>query len=848
MKPRKILLLLVLINLLLFVVSACSKEIVEENIEVYSYDTLDNEDLVVENDDLELHFNPTTTQFFVVNKKTGNKWYSNPQDIEEDVLAQGVAKKDLQATISIRYNTESGSPTVMNNYGSSIENGNYTYDVLENGKGIKVNYTIGNIDKVFYIPLAVPESRWAEFFDLIEKSKQSQILNSYKIYDINKLGKNDNKEQLLEKYPDLENERIFELRSETKPFMKQKIEDFFAEVGYTSEDFEKDAEKYSNETVSKKPVFNISMIYELDGDSLLVSIPMNEIAYRKDYPIIEIKPLAYFGAGGVNNNGFIIVPDGSGGLINFNNKKSSQSSYKSDLYGWDYGMNRKAVIDETRSNFPLFGISNGGESFICVLEDGSSYGFIEADVSGKIHGYNYAAVNYNLVRSEVMDISAKSDRTVRMFQEELPDEVITQRYIFNDKNDYTSMAVKYREYLLEKNPELVKKVDSEVPVAVELIGAVDRTKHVLGIPTRQPDALTTYKEAEAIIGELLDHGITNLSVKYNGWFNDGILHDAPSNVKLISELGSKKDFNNLVNFTNKNNVKLYLESTFQFVYNNSITDGFMAIRDSAKYVNRKLVELYPYHPVWYGEDQDRSMFHLAKPSYYLPNIDAYAKGIKKLGVNNIAFGDIGSILSADYNPKMPVSREEALKLQKAKMAELKNGGYNLMINTGNVYAVPYADFVVDMNLGTRGYNIIDDEVPFLQIALHGLVSYAGRPMNLAEDFETSLLKTVETGAGLYFVFMNADSFALVESNYTNFFSSHFEKWSDTTSELYSSMKDELGHIYNQFIVDHQKLAQGVFMTQYEDGTKVIVNYNESAYNHNGKEVPAKNYIVEGGKQ
>jgi hypothetical protein len=62
------------------------------------------------------------------------------------------------------------------------------------------------------------------------------------------------------------------------------------------------------------------------------------------------------------------------------------------------------------------------------------------------------------------------------------------------------------------------------------------------------------------------------------------------------------------------------------------------------------------------------------------------------------------------------------------------------------------------------------------------------------------------------------------------------------------MKNDFSHLYNQYIVDHQKLAKGVYMTEYEDGTKVIVNYNESAYTHNQTEIAAKNYIVEGGKQ
>ncbi len=846
MKTRKVLLLLMLIGLLLGVVSACSKEVVEEELPIFSYDTISEEEIVVENDKLEFRFDPVTTHFSIVQKSTGHIWYSNPQDTASDTIAAGANKKDLDATISLKYNTKSGSATMMNNFGLSIEKGNYTYEVLENG--IKVNYTIADIDKVYFIPPAVPETRFFEFFGQFDKGTQSRILNNYKVYDPNKVRKDENKEELLATYPEYANEKIYVLRETSNKGQLAWMEEQFASVGYDQEQYDIDVARYDTTSSFNKPQFNISIQYTLEEDGLLVSIPMSEIQYRKEYPIVELRPLAYFGAGGINDEGFIFVPEGSGAIIRFNNGKASQNSYISDMYGWDYAGYREAVIDETRANMPVFGISNVNASFLCILEQGSSYAYLEADVAGSINSYNYAAANYYMVHNELMDISAKSDKTVRMFQEELPDEVITQRYIFIEENDYTSMAEAYRGYLMNKHPELVKKTESDLPVAVELIGAVDRTKHVLGIPTTQPDELTSYKEAKSVIEQLLGFGISNLSIKYNGWFNDGIIHKAPNKVNLVKELGSKKDFQNLVSYTNENGVKLYLESTFQFVYENSMWDNFMRIRDSAKFVNRKIVDLVPYNPIYFGETDYLYDYNLAKPNYYLENMDSYAKEIAEYGVKNIAFRDIGEVLSADYDYKKGVSREKAMSLQVAKLSELEQEGYDMMINSGNMYAVPYADFIVNVNLSTKGYNLLDQEIPFYEIVLHGLVPYAGTPLNLAADYEKALLKTVETGAGLYYTFMAADSFELQDSRYTRYFSADFDEWSEDTRALYQKMKNDFGHLYNQYITGHEQLAKGVYKTEYEDGTQVIVNYNESAYAHNGKEIPAKDYIVEGGKQ
>lgn len=841
MKNRKRLLLLLVFTFLLSVLSACSKEIVEEPIEVYSYESMEEEEIVVENANFEFHFYPESTHFNIVNKSTGQIWYSNPQNTAD----QGGFRDELESTITIRYNTESGSKTLMNNYGYSIKKTNYTYEKLDNG--IKVNYTIGNVNKIHYIPTAVPESRFLEFYDKMSKSAQNQISMSYRTYDINNLRKNDDKDALIAAYPDIVDEPVYVMMDGTPEYLIEMAEEKFAEVGYTPEDYEIDATRYASETTQDIPVFNVSIVYELKDDGLEVSIPLDEIEYKKIYPIVEIRPLPYFGAGSVEDQGFIFVPDGSGAIIDFNNQKESQNSYISDVYGWDYATNRDAIIDETRVNMPLFGISKNGTSFICVLEEGNSYAYLEADVSGGSHAYNYCAANYNLIHSEEMDISAKSDRTVRMFEDGLPDEVLTQRYIFIDNDDYVSMATTYREYLMDKFPELIKKTESDYPVAVEIIGAIDRTKHYFGIPSRQPYELTSYEEAENMIKELKEAGFTDLSVNYKGWFNDGVLHKSPNKVKHISELGNKKDLASLVDYTYDNNVDLYLAATFQFVYNNSAFDNFIGVRDAAKYVNRKLVELSPYSPVYYGETNLYS-YHLVKPSYYLNNIDSYAKEIADFAVKNIAFEDIGMILSSDFNRKSLVSREKAKNLQMEKLSELSSDGYNILIHSGNMYAVPYANMIVDVNLAAKGYNIIDEEIPFYEIVLHGLVSYAGTPINLSPDYERNLLKTVETGAGLYFSFMDADIFDLRDSRYTNYFSSGFSEWKDEATTLYSKMKSDFGHLYNQFITDHKKIATNVYMTEYEDGTQVIVNYGEKAYSRNGTEVPAKDYIVEGGKQ
>jgi len=161
--------------------------------------------------------------------------------------------------------------------------------------------------------------------------------------------------------------------------------------------------------------------------------------------------------------------------------------------------------------------------------------------------------------------------------------------------------------------------------------------------------------------------------------------------------------------------------------------------------------------------------------------------------------------------------------------------------------VAYADFALNMDLSGNGYDLVSRQVPFYQIALHGLVHYAGEPVNMAESYETNLLKSIETGAGLYFVFAEIPPIDLQMTDYTVYSGAQFSLWQDTLCNVYQRMNAELGHTCNLRIVDHQYLTEQVTVTVYEDGTHVYVNYGSENLAVTGGTVRGMDYLVTGGE-
>ena len=798
--------------------------------------------IVMENEKLKFTMDPVTTQFMLEVKDTGAVWYSNPPEAANDPMATSTEKGKIQSTLLMTYSVVTGLEITYDTFNYGVDNG--LYEIEEGEDYIRVNYSIGDVDREYVIPPVIRAVDLEALFDQMVKDDGDFVKRYYKSYNINKLGANDDKEELLASYPILESEPIYVLRDSAQNAILIKLEQIFESAGYTYEDYTADKELSTLETTTDKPVFNVSMIYRLDGGDLVVEIPFSSLEYRDDYPIYKLSPLPYFGAGGTDDEGYLLVPEGGGAVINFNNGKLSQNRYYANMYGWDMGLSREAVVHDTRVYFNAFGIANGDKSFVCILEEGAPYATIVADISGHGNGYNYVNAEYSVSVREQYDVSSIATSNIFQYLEILPDETLTQRYRFVDSNSYVDMAKAYQGYLFDKyEGYLTKNDDASTPVALEIVGAVDKVRQILGVPVSRPLKLTTYNEAEEMIRELQAEGIKNMSVKLSGWCNGGISQKILKNVKTISALGSKKDLQSLSKTAKDLGVDLYLDGVTHYEYDSSILNGFFSFTDAARFITKERAELFIYSHVTYAAREGADSYYLLHADLIQEMIDNLAAAADKYGAN-VAFRDTGMDLSSDFYEKNPVSRQSALYTQAEKLKGINDSGKKVMVNMGNDYAVPYSDMITNMDLSGSGYTLLDAEVPFYQLALHGYVNYTGMPLNICGDTQEELLASAEYGAGLSFTLMKETAFALQKTLYSEYYGSDYAAWHDRMMDIYNRYNAELGHTFNQEMTGHEQLSESLSCTTYQDGTKVYVNYSyQDLTAPDGVVIPARDYKV-----
>ena len=839
--------LALLAALTIFVINPLFKEeehnVAEVNIMYYEGPT---KAMKMENDQISFELDPKTTHFKVTDKASGREWLSNPADASKDAKAVAANKETLSATAMVTYSTSSGT-VEMNNFKYSIEGGNYNVIQQEDGS-IRVDYAIGKIEKIYMIPSAITKERYDAFVGQMKAATKKKLSSNYSLYKPADLDKKKNKDEIIALYPSVVEQELYILKDGTSESNKKKIEGYWAEVNYTQEDYEIDQQLVAGSKDNSGAVFNVSLIYHLDGSDLVVEVPYTDIRYKAEYPLTYVTLLPMFGAAGTADEGFLFIPEGGGALINFNNGKTLQNSYYANVFGWDYAVGRKELINETRNTFPVFGMAKNGGSFLCFMEGATSYGGIQADISGRYNSYNTVSAKYNVIHAEQYNVSAKTAQLVYMFEKEVPQDTVVHRYRFLDSANYVDMANAYGDYLKATYPEMAEAVASEVnPVSVELVGAIDKTVVKFGVPVDSVVATTTFQQAQDIISDLTDRGVRNLNVRMAGWANGGVTQQVFTDVDILRELGGKKSMTALIAKAKELNVPVYFDGVNCFAYDSGILEGFVPFTDAARYANRVQIELLPFDVVQYQTADWLDSYYLVRPEYAKKNADNMLAELKKLGAYGVSFRDVGYLLSADYNPKNTTTREETKALNIQTLKDAKANGQQVMIRMGNDYAVPYANIITDMDLTGTAYSIIDQAVPFYQIALHGMKDYTGDPINLAGDYLQEFLRCVEYGEGLNFTFMAEDAKVLQDTYHSNYFGSTYAAWAEDAAAMIERYQADMDGLNQQRIVSHEKLTAHVAVTGYEDGSKVYVNYGSEDYTVDGVNIPARDYAVKRGQ-
>lgn len=599
--------------------------------------------------------------------------------------------------------------------------------------------------------------------------------------------------------------------------------------------------------------FVVPLEYRLGDDNLEVSIPVCGIQEFNEGYIYRIQMLRYMGATSYEDEGYTVVPNGSGSLIYFNNGKTAAANYSQYIYDIDpLAANYTTIENLQTARLPIYGICKDDSSLLVSVEDGTTTALITAVVSGKDCDYNYAYPSFVLRVADNLRMFGDATQDVYVMEPDAYNSNLRARYTFltEDYSGYAGLANYYRNRLVAEGMLEKNESTGAIPFYYDVISGVKENAHFLGVQYLHTFSMTDFDEAEAISDELALAGVSNQVMNLQGWFNGGYYHDAADRIRVIGKLGGKRALSRLNETVKENGGKLYADVAFQKV--TMADDGFPEGKEASRYYGAGYVATFgQVNPTTLrntsGLGYVENIYSLLSPKYLPRYVEKFAKKSQKLDVDGISLRDLANVLSSDKKRTNPITREEALDIVLGQFETLEATGKNVMTNAANSYAFAYSDDIINAPLSGSSIGITDADIPLYEMILHGYVDYSSQLLNFenADDMDRVVLNLIEAGASPHYVFTWEESSRMKLTALNRYYTTTFANWRDEAVATYNKINDVLKNVDGAAMVDHAIFENGVRRVTYDNGIVIYINYDKAEQTADGLQIPAMSYRMEG---
>lgn len=591
----------------------------------------------------------------------------------------------------------------------------------------------------------------------------------------------------------------------------------------------------------KKAGFEFPVEYTLEEDYLRASLKVGDIREKKPANIVtEITLMETFGAASSEEEGYFVIPDGSGALIRFNNGRTmEQNAYKQPVYGSDITavpQNRGAY---TRQIYlPVYGIVKGDNALLAVAEKGDSNTSISAKISGQSNtDYNMCSFNFTLRETDTYYMSGKQSQQFTVFEGgEIKSDDIEVRYypISKENADYADIAARYREYLMEEKGVISRARENSAPLYIDLYGGVEKKRSVLGIPLTMKTAVTSYEQGKRILQELENDGVDEMVVSYKNWTNDGIKNKIDTDAKPSGTLGGRKAFKELMDYMEDKNILFYPVSDNRTFRGGN---GYYSFTDTAIRVSGSYSRIVSYDRAYGMPDGSRKNMSLLSPNSYSGLFGDLSEGYEKAGLEGVSAGDMTTALYGDYS-KRGASRYEAMKRLVKGYKELNSSMENGILADGaNAYALPYVSHIKNVPMTSSRFDIFDEDIPFYQMVIHGVIPYTTEAVNGSPDLSDMLLYAAETGSCLRYDMVYEQPGMLEDTEFDIYYYADSGSWMDEAAEAQRILKPILTSVSGAYITGRKTEHSGSRVTvEYSNGCVITVDHSEGWIEHNGRRI------------
>lgn len=801
-----------------------------------------------EDDKLILWLDGSTSGIVVESKETGDKFYAVPENAQNDPRASKNTRNLVSSPVVVTYYSISSQKTIeFDSYSNATTEDRVTWAPLEDGKGVRVRMVIGREEAARLIPEQISEAGFEALMERIKEVDGDAAVRQVRALYLKYTYDTANEEQ-REKYPALDQMDIYCLKTSANVYNREELEKYFRNIGYTYEEI--DAAYAELGYVSRTEAFacfRMNIDYILEDGRLKVDLDAGEIDYDRDiFVLTNLRLLPFFGAGVSGDDGYVFLPDGSGAVIDFNNDGSKKNQLTTGkLYGPDAAeTNADRGSQKLEFRYPVFGIKDEGKAILGIVTDGDGVANINCQLGNMIHSYNTSYADFIICQGAQYESNFASQENWVQYDRTGYQGHISLEYHFltGEDADYSGMAMAYQDYLRREVLPDQTQQNQTMPLMLDTLGTVKNTVRVVGVPSFQSVEVTSYEEAAEMVKELSEAGVGNINLRYQNWYNGGEFNYFSTDLNMEKAAGSKSDLKKLDQLLQENGGRLFMDGELMLA---DIRKSFdFSYRLSADGV-RNLFNKQAYYPLLNIATMKTMTYYLCvDPAELLSYYESFSKKYGKLGMENISLGSVGEVLNSNYRKSGYVNRQDAEEIERELLNRAAAAYQNVLVDSGNAYSFGSADYILNLPDTNSNYIIEDGSVPFIQMALHGYITYAGMPINFADDYEDSILRCIEYGSVPYFLLCDTEGYVLKNSAENNlYYTAVYEDWKDKLIEAYGRISGALSGVQEAHMIRHEEVAENLYKSTYDNGTVIYVNYADTEQTAEGVAVPAKDCAV-----
>ncbi len=588
-----------------------------------------------------------------------------------------------------------------------------------------------------------------------------------------------------------------------------------------------------------KEGFMIPVEYSVRDGVFEASILYTGITESDGVKISKIGLLPYFGTATAADDGFMLVPDGSGAVIEFNNAKLGCEPYEAKVYGVDESLPNDIITSRTEQVYiPLVGMKKNDGAYVALATDGAGEASIKAQPSGVETGFNsifFEAVYRAAENLSVINGSLGTAGLVMYTSEEPTDSKrFTVRYAFVEETATLGKMVETtRKKLLQKDS--IFNGEDGSSLYVDIYGGVSKPKSFMGIQYTGIEKLTTFEQAQQLLEDLSKDGADNLTAIYKNYSKNSFSGKIEVDLAPVGAIGSKKGIKQLYEFAKENNTDLYFAADF---YSFTATgDGFSRYFDITKQLDLGAAMVYPKKINTNLADKTLDPYYFLSPDNFLKATERICKSADSLGIAGVYLENISNSLAGDYNIGGIKRSAATKKLNRA----IKTIDKSIVLSSPNFYLWGQMDKAVNIPVSSSQHKLFDYDVPLLQMLLKGNIPYSGYPLNLSNTNDNSYLLHIAYAQNIHYSFIADDSADLQGTELIGQYGLSDYKMGEASQRAQKFAK------YYSYIKDLQisdyRTDGRVSQTLFDDGTRVIVNYGDTKVDLDAISIDAYGWAV-----